>query len=240
MVELRWLKSSAPVPQTECQRLGREPVCLTAVHAIVPSASLRVELLEWLLLTTLPAGNANEARRVLGHDALRWRIEEYQEILKSGRDVEKFTNNRAARRQRVVTVDAVIAWPLSVLKLAGRYWLLTLCWCIRNCNEACKKIIKNKTIRSNQFTVRADWLQKQQFFETMVGRFDESLTEKDFGTDMPQGDIVKGDANVQEAHRVVGSARTLPRCKAQSLIIGLGGGVQVLVCLCPALRDGTA
>ena len=119
-VELRWLELSVPVPRQERRRLGSEPVRLTAVHALELSPPSGTEALEWLLLTTLPVGNADEARRILDLYALRWRIEDWHRILKTGCEIEKSGFRTAERMKAAVTINAVIAWRLAALTLMGR------------------------------------------------------------------------------------------------------------------------
>ena len=119
-VDLRWLDLSVPVPRKERVRLGIEPVRLTAVHAFEPSPPSGAEGLEWLLLTTLPVGSADEARRILDLYALRWRIEDWHRILKSGCEIEKSGFRTAGRMKAAVTINAVIAWRLAALTLMGR------------------------------------------------------------------------------------------------------------------------
>ena len=119
-VELRWLELSVPVPRDERGRLGTEPFPLTAVHAFEPSPPSGAEGLEWLLLTTLPVGSADEARRILDLYALRWRIEDWHRILKSGCEIEKSGFRTAERMKAAVTINAVIAWRLAALTLMGR------------------------------------------------------------------------------------------------------------------------
>ena len=71
-VELHWLELSVPVPRQERRRLGSEPVRLTEVLARKTTPPSGAEALEWRLLTTLPVGNADGARRTLDLYALRW------------------------------------------------------------------------------------------------------------------------------------------------------------------------
>ena len=118
--QVRWQVLQLPVPQRERSRLGKEPFPLTAVHAVEPDPPNGVEPVEWLLLTSLPVRQRSEAIEVLDFYALRWRIEDWHRILKSGCDVEKIAHSTADRIKRAVTINAVIAWRLSVLTLLGR------------------------------------------------------------------------------------------------------------------------
>ena len=66
---------------------------------------------------TTPGQQAEEVFRLY---SLRWRIEDYHGILKSGWDVEKIAHTTACRVTRAVTINAFIAWRLATLSLMGR------------------------------------------------------------------------------------------------------------------------
>ncbi|MCY4289179.1 MAG: hypothetical protein OXC63_11360 [Aestuariivita sp.] len=108
------------MPKHERKRRDTDPVTVTAVHVIEPDPPTGVEPVEWRLLTTLPVMKWSEAMAVLDFCALRWRIEDWRPILKSGCEVEKIAHRTAERIKRAVTLNAVIAWRLSVLTLLGR------------------------------------------------------------------------------------------------------------------------
>ncbi len=118
--ELRWQALDVPVPKAERSRLGAEPMRLTAVHVREPEPPAGAEAVEWLLLTTLPVGDRRAAVEVLDLYSLRWRIEDWHRILKSGCDVEKTAHSTAGRIKRAVALNAVIAWRLAALTLLGR------------------------------------------------------------------------------------------------------------------------
>ncbi len=94
---------------------------MTAVHAVEAGdpadGSAR---LEWLLLTTLPVAGEEQAREILKLYALRWRIEDWHRVLKSGCGVEKIAHAAAERLQRAAAINAVIAWRLAALTMCGR------------------------------------------------------------------------------------------------------------------------
>ena len=61
-----------------------------------------------------------DAERVLEWYRLRWPIEDWQRVLKSGCMVEYLGHRRGERIERAVTINAVIAWRLAAMTLLGR------------------------------------------------------------------------------------------------------------------------
>ena len=51
---------------------------------------------------------------------LRWRIEDWHRVLKSGCKVEELSNKTAQRLIRVVAINQVIAWRIMLMTLLGR------------------------------------------------------------------------------------------------------------------------
>ena len=93
---------------------------LQLVHVWERAAPAGVEALEWFLLTTLEVASQADAERVLQWYRLRWRIEDWHKILKSGCKVQRLGHRTAQRIQRAVTIKAVIAWRLAAMTLLGR------------------------------------------------------------------------------------------------------------------------
>ena len=60
------------------------------------------------------------AERMLNWYRLRWRIEDWHRVLKSGCKVEQLGHRREERIERAVAIRAVIAWRLTALTLLGR------------------------------------------------------------------------------------------------------------------------
>ena len=113
--ELRWQTVELPAAG---RREG--PLQLQLVHVWERSAPAGVEALEWFLLTSLPVASQAAAERVLEWYRLRWRIEDWHRILKSGCKVEYLGHRTGERIERAVTIKAVIAWRLAALTLLGR------------------------------------------------------------------------------------------------------------------------
>ncbi len=114
-VGLRWKTVELPTPAG-----GAAPVSLNLVHVREETEPDNAERLEWFLLTTLRVESRQDAERVLHWYRLRWRIEDWHRVLKSGCKVEHLGHRTGERIERAVTINAVIAWRLTVMTLLGR------------------------------------------------------------------------------------------------------------------------
>jgi Transposase DNA-binding/Transposase Tn5 dimerisation domain len=76
--------------------------------------------LEWMLLTNLTIENFAQAYEKVQWYCLRWRIEMYHKVLKSGFHIEHCRLGDAQRLIRYVTVMSIIAWRLFRLTLIAR------------------------------------------------------------------------------------------------------------------------
>lgn len=70
------------------------------------------EKIEWRLLTNLPITSIEDIAEVIGYYKLRWRIEEFHRILKSGCTVEKILLNTASRLGNAIALYSTIAWRI--------------------------------------------------------------------------------------------------------------------------------
>ena len=117
--KLRWKEVTLPPPNGATNR--QTPVTMTILHLLEETPPEDGgKPLEWLLLTTLPVKSAKQARKILEFYALRWRIEDYFKIVKSGCKVEHLNHRTADRIERAVTINAVIAWRIAAMTLLGR------------------------------------------------------------------------------------------------------------------------
>ena len=112
-VALRYLKVRLPTK-------GKDPVEMTIVHIREENPPSDDKRLEWFLLTTLPVENADDAERILTWYGLRWRIEDYFRVLKSGCRIEELENRTAERLQRAAAINMVIAWRIHLMARLGR------------------------------------------------------------------------------------------------------------------------
>jgi len=76
--------------------------------------------LEWMLLTTVPVTSFEEAVERLRWYALRWGIEIYHRVLKSGCRIQDRQLNAADRIESCFAIDLVVAWRIFWLVKQGR------------------------------------------------------------------------------------------------------------------------
>ncbi len=93
---------------------------LSLLYIKEQQASGGEEQLEWLLLTNLTINNFDEAVEKVKWYGLRWRIEVFHKILKSGLHVEQCRLGTAERLIRYLTVMSIIAWRIFFITLIAR------------------------------------------------------------------------------------------------------------------------
>ena len=93
---------------------------MNAVYVLENNPSKADECVEWMLLTNLPVKSYDEAYEKVKWYSLRWRIEMYFKVLKSGFRVEACRLGHAARLARYLTIMSIVAWRLFMITLAAR------------------------------------------------------------------------------------------------------------------------
>lgn len=97
-----------------------EPVTVTALLVTELDPPEGERGIEWLLLTTLSVASEDEARRCVGFYTLRWLIERYHYVLKSGCRIEQTQLRSVDRIERLLALYCVVAWRLLWLTYAAR------------------------------------------------------------------------------------------------------------------------
>ena len=98
----------------------KAPIKLTVVHVQETTQPKDDEPVEWFLLTTCGVSSPEQAQQILRWYCLRWRIEDWHRVLKSGCNIEKLQHKTAERLKRTVAINLVIAWRIMLLTLLGR------------------------------------------------------------------------------------------------------------------------
>ena len=92
----------------------------SAVYVVEKNPPEGNEPVEWLLLSTEPAGSFESAVETLGYYVQRWKIERYHYVLKQGCSVEKVQERSASRQTSMVFLCSMVAVYIMGLTYLGR------------------------------------------------------------------------------------------------------------------------
>jgi hypothetical protein len=95
-------------------------VNLTVIHAVEPTTPKGRKRIEWKLLTDLPVETCGEAVEKIKWYAMRWKIEVFHKILKSGCRAEDAKLRTADRLANLVSVFCIISWRVLWLTMLSR------------------------------------------------------------------------------------------------------------------------
>jgi hypothetical protein len=93
---------------------------LTVIHARETSKPRRRERIEWKLLTNLPVQTLEDALEKIRWYALRWKIELFHKILKSGCRAEQAKLRTAERLSRLIAVFCILSWRVFWMTMIQR------------------------------------------------------------------------------------------------------------------------
>lgn len=90
------------------------------IHVVEDEPPKGVSKLEWMLHTNIPVENYDGAIEKINWYCLRWRIEVYFKVIKSGFNVERCRLETADRLIRYLAVISIVAWRVFWLTLVTR------------------------------------------------------------------------------------------------------------------------
>jgi len=98
----------------------KAPIEIWVVHALEENPPANTKAVEWFVLTTVNITSPADAEQCLRWYALRWRIEDWHRVLKSGCRIEALAHESAERLRRAIAINLVIAWRIMLMTLLGR------------------------------------------------------------------------------------------------------------------------
>ena len=116
-VELRYCLVTLRPPAGQDDKL---PVTLGLVHVREASPPAGVKPVEWFLLTTCKLDDVEAALECVRWYCLRWRIEDWHRVLKSGCGIETLAHKTRTRLERAIAIRLVIGWRIMLMTLLGR------------------------------------------------------------------------------------------------------------------------
>jgi hypothetical protein len=93
---------------------------VTAIHAYETRPPANRERIDWKLLTDLPVDDAKAAIQLLEKYSMRWKIEVFHKILKSGCRAEQSHLRTADRLTNLFAFFCIIAWRIFWLTMSQR------------------------------------------------------------------------------------------------------------------------
>ena len=109
-----------PPTARSAKEKGLKPLVIWAVYAHEEHPPKGVEAISWMLLTSMAVGNFREALEKVLWYTLRWTIEIYFRVLKSGCRIEERQLEAAHRLKGCLAMDRIIAWRILFLTKVGR------------------------------------------------------------------------------------------------------------------------
>jgi hypothetical protein len=93
---------------------------LTVIHAQEPGTPKNRKKIDWKLLTDLPVQSCKDAIEKLEWYALRWKIEVFHKILKSGCKAEESRLRTAGRLANLISVFCILSWRVFWMTMLNR------------------------------------------------------------------------------------------------------------------------
>ena len=114
-VRYQWIELRPPKYHSD-----KDPMGIWVIHARESSPPAGSDPVEWFLLTTVAITSPEDAVQCLRWYCLRWRIEDFHRVLKSGCAIEQVAHDTAERIRRAIAINLVIAWRIMLMTLLGR------------------------------------------------------------------------------------------------------------------------
>lgn len=119
IVTVRFAQVTLKAPAHLRKEMADMPLYAVLVQEVNPPSSVKSPLC-WLLLTTVPVLSLQDAVERIRWYRLRWQIEVYHKILKSGCQVEKTQLAKASRLLPFLALSSIIAWRIFWMTLIAR------------------------------------------------------------------------------------------------------------------------
>jgi hypothetical protein len=118
VLEIRYRKIRVQPPIGKQKRYPA--LTLTIIHAQERGAPKNRKKIDWKLITDLPVGSRADAIEKLEWYALRWKIEVFHKILKSGCKAEESKLRTAQRLTNLVSVFCILSWRVFWMTMLNR------------------------------------------------------------------------------------------------------------------------
>jgi len=118
VLEIRYRKICVQPPIGKQKRYPA--LTLTVIHAQERGTPKNRKKIDWKLITDLPVGSRADAIEKLEWYALRWKIEVFHKILKSGCKAEESKLRTAQRLTNLVSIFCILSWRVFWMTMLNR------------------------------------------------------------------------------------------------------------------------
>ena len=118
LLEIRYRKIRVLPPIGKWKRYP--PLELTVIHAEEAATPRNRKKISWKLITNLPVRSRKDAVEKLAWYAMRWRIETFHKILKTGCRAEASKLRTAERIVNLIAVFCMLSWRIFWLTMMNR------------------------------------------------------------------------------------------------------------------------
>lgn len=118
VLEIKYQKVKLCPPIGKEKRYGN--VDVTVIHATERGEPKDREKIEWKLVTNLPIRNRADAIEKLEWYALRWQIETFHKVMKSGCRAEESKLRTAERLANLIAMMCILSWRVMWLTMVNR------------------------------------------------------------------------------------------------------------------------
>jgi len=119
-LEVKSVKVTIKPPRHRTPDIPNIPVTVWVAEAKEKDAPEKVKPLHWILITTRCTESYETSLCAIRDYSVRWVIEEYHYILKSGCRIERYQIETADRLEPAIAINAVLAWRLLHLTKIAR------------------------------------------------------------------------------------------------------------------------
>ena len=149
-VEIRFLEVTIKPPN----KIGRakesaiiEPIAVRVVSATEVDPPAEQKAISWVLLTSGPVHTFDDAVEKVDWYRLRWGIEVYHKVMKSGCKVEECRLEKGERLARFIAMTSIIAFRLMHITYVARVAPDSPCTEILSCDEIEALSLRSKIIK---------------------------------------------------------------------------------------------
>lgn len=93
---------------------------LNVIHATEIARPRRRQRIQWKLITNLPVNSLEEALEKIKWYSMRWKIETFHKILKSGCRAEQSKLRTTERLTKLISVFCILSWRVFWMTMVGR------------------------------------------------------------------------------------------------------------------------